>query len=124
MKVYIYLVTLIFFIVLLLLLFTFNPMKNYFFIKNLENIIDKIRVYESEQLLSNSDMENFYNFIDFSEEELLFIELKGLHIEKKNNGYLIAIPRGFDDKIFYETEKNCWYGNELILGLPLCQTNL
>ena len=103
---------------------TFNPITDYQFINKLHHIIGKVEKYESMNPIADSELPFFYQYVDFSEEELLFIEKNGVNFTRIKGDYLIIVPIGFDRRLFYYNANSCWYGQKFIVGFPECSKNL
>ena len=102
----------------------FNPITDYKFIKKLHHIISKVEKYESVNPIPDTELPFFYQYVNFSEEELLFIEKTGVNFTRIKGDYLIIVPIGFDRRLFYYNADSCWYGQKFIIGLPKCSNNL
>lgn len=103
------------------LIFSFNPITEHQLITNLTSIIDKVAQKEAKQPIANSQITHYYwQYVELSETEMQLVDPKGLVLNRIENGYIATIPSGFDDNLFYNSVKQCWYGGIWILGLKKC----
>lgn len=103
------------------LIFSFNPITEHQLITNLTSIIDKVAQKEAKQPIANSQITHYYwQYVELSETEMQLVDPKGLVLNRIENGYIATIPSGFDDNLFYNSVKQCWYGSIWILGLKKC----
>lgn len=117
---------LIFLIIGVLAFVTFNPITHYSQIHQTKAILAKVKTYDNRQFAPPPSTRNlaFWQGVDFDKTENDFIEKTGFSVVKNaQNEYIGVISSGFDDTIFYDTAKDCWYGTKPIIGLAICHHN-